>query len=197
MVAVKKYTGLDINIAEALRYAGAQGCDHGETLALLGECLSELSGARQGSVCYETLEVRWSSDKLYLGNIPIESEDMEKYLDGCEKAIIFAATIGVLPDRLIGKYVRISPVRALMTDACGSALVESLCDDFCEDMRQIHSAEGRATRTRVSPGYGDIPLGLQKDIFALLDCERKIGLSLTDSLLMTPTKSVTAIIGVT
>lgn len=52
------------------------------------------------------------------------------------------------------------------------------------------------TRPRFSPGYGDLPINMQKDIFAALDCPRKIGLSLNESLLMSPSKSVTAIIGV-
>ena len=51
-------------------------------------------------------------------------------------------------------------------------------------------------RPRFSPGYGDLPLELQKDVFRVLDCPRKIGLSLNESLLMSPSKSVTAIIGI-
>ena len=50
-------------------------------------------------------------------------------------------------------------------------------------------------KPRFSPGYGDLSLEVQKEIFSLLDCPRKIGVSLGDSLLMTPSKSVTAIIG--
>ena len=48
---------------------------------------------------------------------------------------------------------------------------------------------------RYSPGYGDLPLTLQPRLLALLDAERKIGLTLTDTCLMTPRKSVTALFG--
>ncbi len=58
------------------------------------------------------------------------------------------------------------------------------------------AAEGRALRPRFSPGYGDLAIDAQKDIFALLDCERQIGLTLGDSLLMSPGKSVTAFAGI-
>ena len=54
---------------------------------------------------------------------------------------------------------------------------------------------GLAVRPRFSPGYGDLPLALQREVFAALDCPRRIGLTLSDSLLMSPTKSVTALIG--
>ena len=48
---------------------------------------------------------------------------------------------------------------------------------------------------RFSPGYGDLPLSAQKNIFAVLDPERRIGLTLNSSLLMSPSKSVTAFVG--
>ena len=49
---------------------------------------------------------------------------------------------------------------------------------------------------RFSPGYGDFDLKYQKDILEYLDANKKIGISLTDSLMMIPTKSITAIIGI-
>ena len=57
-------------------------------------------------------------------------------------------------------------------------------------------AEGKFLKPRFSPGYGDLPLEMQRDIFRVLDCSRKIGLTLNESLLMSPSKSVTAIVGI-
>lgn len=196
MITVKKYSGLEARESEALRYAGAQGSADEDVIALLRSCRRELSEARQGLVCFGVTDVVREGDRLFLGSLRIESEDMKKYLEGCERAVIFAATLGVLPDRLIRKYARVSPARALMIDALCSALAESLCDAFCQELGQSAATEGRETRRRVSPGYGDIPLAMQRDIFAFLGCERRIGLSLNDDLLMTPTKSVTAIVGI-
>ncbi|MBR3258643.1 MAG: vitamin B12 dependent methionine synthase, partial [Eggerthellaceae bacterium] len=45
------------------------------------------------------------------------------------------------------------------------------------------------------PGYGDLPLEVQPDLLGLLDASRRLGITLSDSLLMSPTKSVTAIVG--
>jgi cobalamin-dependent methionine synthase I len=52
-----------------------------------------------------------------------------------------------------------------------------------------------ALRPRFSPGYGDLPLELQTNLFKVLDCQHFIGLTLNDSMLMSPSKSVTAIVG--
>ena len=71
--------------------------------------------------------------------------------------------------------------------ALGAERVEALCDAFC--------AEFEGAKMRFSPGYGDLPLDTQRALFALLDCPRKLGLTLNESLLMSPSKSVTAIMG--
>jgi cobalamin-dependent methionine synthase I len=94
-------------------------------------------------------------------------------------------------DRLIAKYSSISPAKALMMQAIGTERIESLCNTFCRDV-----AANRMITSRVSPGYGDIPMEMQRDIFVLLDCSKRIGITLSESLLMSPTKSVTAIFGV-
>ena len=80
-----------------------------------------------------------------------------------------------------------------MFQALGAERIESLCDTFCNDM---NNELGVRLKPRFSAGYGDLPLEVQKDIFRVLDCPRKIGLTLNDSLLMSPTKSVTAIVGI-
>ena len=82
-----------------------------------------------------------------------------------------------------------------MLQAIGAERIEALCDVFCEKIRLDAESAGLFPRPRFSPGYGDFPLELQKDIFRVLDCSRKIGLTLNESLLMSPSKSVTAVIG--
>ena len=80
-----------------------------------------------------------------------------------------------------------------MFQSIGAERIETLCDAFCKD---ISSELGVTLKPRFSAGYGDLPLEAQKDIFRVLDCSKKIGLTLNDSLLMSPTKSVTAIVGI-
>ena len=90
------------------------------------------------------------------------------------------------------RYTSLSPAKALFFQAIGAERIESLCDTFCAELKE----NGLQLRPRFSPGYGDLPLDLQKDLFRVLDCSRKIGLTLNESLLMSPSKSVTAIIGI-
>ena len=99
-----------------------------------------------------------------------------------------AATVGVGIDRLIAKYSRISPSKALMLQAIGAERIEALCNAFCNDL----SACDNSCIKRFSPGYGDLPLEVQRDIFSVLDCGKYIGVSLNGSLVMSPSKSVTA-----
>ena len=67
---------------------------------------------------------------------------------------------------------------------------------FDAEVRERAAAAGKYARPRFSAGYGDFELSAQTEIFHALDCQRKIGLTLNDSLLMSPSKSVTAIIGI-
>ena len=54
-----------------------------------------------------------------------------------------------------------------------------------------------ATLGRFSPGYGDWALEEQKILFPVLDCAHAIGLTLTESCMMAPVKSVTAVMAIT
>lgn len=178
---------------EILRYAGCKSSDN-ELLQLLRACIDEVRDKLTYKVCYRELPVEVSDATCNLGDWSIESQNLAKNLNGCKSVIVFAATMGVEIDRLIAKYGRISPSKALMLQAIGAERIEALCDVFCEDIaREKHMA----TRPRFSPGYGDLPLEVQEEFFLLLDCSKRIGLSLNDSLLMSPSKSVTAFLGLT
>ena len=74
-------------------------------------------------------------------------------------------------------------------------MTEVWCDRINERIRLEADRDGLYTRPRFSPGYGDLPLDLQKDISRILNMPKEIGVSLTQTLLMTPSKSVTALIG--
>ena len=99
-------------------------------------------------------------------------------------------------DRLIAKYAATSPAKSLMLDALGSERVEALCDLFNSEIAQTARDEGCKAHPRFSPGYGDLPLEIQRAIFAVLNPEKRIGVMLNDNLFMSPSKSVTAIIGI-
>lgn len=86
--------------------------------------------------------------------------------------------------------------RALILDSCASAAVENLCDNLETDLRAEVEAEGLFLTDRFSPGYGDLPLSFQRDFCALLNAQRQIGLTVSESSLLIPRKSVTAVLGI-
>lgn len=177
MIYTKIYNAPPVDRREILRYAGVRG-DAPEIEVLLEECLAEAIDKLTYKVCYGEFPVSFFD--------PVGSEGLKKHLEGCNKAVIFAATVGIGIDRLIARYSSFSPTKSLLFDAIGAERIEALCEVFNREYGG----------TRFSPGYGDLPLGFQKIIFSALDCPRKIGLSLNESMIMSPSKSVTAIIGV-
>lgn len=194
-VYVRNYDVPPWDRKEILRYAGIRGSAP-EIDALLDECLGEVSGKLSYKVCYREFPLRRCGEEFDLGFMRSASPSLERHLSGCRRIVVFAATVGILLDRLIARYAAISQTKALLLGAIGAERVESLCDVFCREISLEKAAGGYKTRPRFSPGYGDLPLGMQREIFAVLDCPRRIGLTLGDSLLMSPSKSVTAIIGV-
>lgn len=194
-VFVRAYRAPDFNKKEILRYAGVRG-DAPELYALLQECLDEVESKLVYRICYREFTVTHYDSYLDLGFIKTESVGLKKNLYGCESIILFAATVGMEIDRLIARYATVSPTKSLLFQAIGAERIESLCDAFCREIAEEKAKIGFKTRPRFSAGYGYLPLETQKEIFAVLDCPRKIGLTLNQSLLMSPSKSVTAIIGV-
>ncbi len=175
---------------EILRYAGVVLKENIDS-KLLKECTEESAHLFKPMVCYLTLPVKVNEGVVNIGPLSIHSKDLAKNLSQAKKVILFAATIGIDIDRAIQRQSHISPSKALFFQAIGSERVEALCDVFCN-----YISETNRTSPRFSPGYGDLPLNVQKDVFRLLDCEKHLGLSLSDSLLITPSKTVTAFMGI-
>ena len=184
-----------VNVREVLRYMGVTGDADEAVLALLNSCLEEAENVFTPRVCYREQEICREGDAIALGFARVQSASLSKNLDGCEGIVLFAATVGLGIDRVIATYTRTSPARAVCMQAVGAERIEALCDTFCKDLQATYAKNGKVLRPRFSPGYGDLPLELQKDIFNALDCPKRIGLTLNDSMLMSPTKSVTAIVG--
>lgn len=199
MIITKRYTEPSICKKEILRYAGCKDSTDESLQFLLEECLEEVIPKLTYKVCYTELPLKIVEELCDFQCMQIKSKDLARNLQGCEKALLFAATIGVEIDRLIMRYGKIAPTKAVLIQAIGAERIESLCDTFCQELQAELGVSKDATvclRPRFSPGYGDLPLETQKDIFQVLNCSKNIGLSLNDSLLMSPSKSVSAFVGI-
>ena len=182
---------VDISRREALRYLGYRSLEAGDgVLARLAVLEEQLRGQMICRACFAQYPLLREGERLCFGGLSTESRDLAHNLAGCDGVILFAATLGAGVDRLIARNGRISAADGVMTDALASAAVEGFCDAV-----EAFAAGGQPHRPRFSPGYGDLPLAFQKNLLGATDASRKIGLTLTESLMMAPTKSVTAIIG--
>lgn len=171
---------------EVLRYMGADP-DDTSLYPLVERAAALCEGSLSCRVCYRELEMTEEPLARWLK----ESDTVRRALADCEGGVLFAATVGLTLDRLVLTYSRTEPSLALCLQAYGAERIEALCDAFC----RAYATEVGACRPRISPGYGDFPLEEQRQILPLLDCPRKLGLTLNESLLMSPTKSVTALFG--
>jgi len=186
VVHKKEFSAPPVDRQEILRYALCRHSDEA-TEDLLERCLADALPVLSYRVCWLEVPVSAEGSFCNFGDFSLTSRRLCKHLAGCSRAVIFAATLGVEMDRLIAKSGRLSPAMGLMMHALGTERIEALCDAFCAELQNAAS--------RFSPGYGDLKLSAQRVLFDRLDCARQIGLTLNDSLVMSPSKSVTAIVG--
>ena len=174
---------IDLSIKEILRYLGSNKEDN-TTISLIEECIPIVKNEITYKVCYLEFDV---------SSIVTTSSLLKNYFKKCDKAILFAATLGIAFDRLINTFSHTEPSKALIIQAIGAERIEALCDEFQFKIKEKYPSFQQLPR--ISAGYGDWDIGDQKLIFKALDCNRKIGLTLNSSMLMSPSKSVTGIIG--
>ncbi len=180
---------IDLNeVAVYLGYYSANGIDENT----ISEVISEFKNSSDFRACIAKVPVKINGDSVDLGFMQVESKSLMKNLEGCDEAYILAATTGISSQRLIEKNSVISPVKGIVTDCVGSAAIEA----FCDKINLSLSDNPDFLRPRFSPGYGDLCIDCQRKIVEFLSANKNIGLSLTESLMMIPKKSVTAIIGI-
>ena len=127
--------------------------------------------------------------------LDLPGQDIHQLLRDCDRVVLFALTLGPEAELLIHREDLRSPTAALVLDACASAACEQACNDLQTRLEEQLCAEGIYPTDRFSPGYGDLPLTVQAPLLELLDAQKRCGITLSDTFIMTPRKSVTAIFG--
>ena len=194
-IVFKTYDKIALNEREAFRYMSCKSPDE-QMKRLFEECLSECLGALSYKACWREFPLLFCGDEINLGFARTKSRALFTNLKGCGKIVLFAATVGHEMDRLIKKQSLLSPAKSVCLQAIGSERVESLCDTLNAELKEQYKKQGFLLKPRFSPGYGDLSLSLQREIMPALDCAKLLGISLGENLMMSPSKSVTAIIGV-
>ncbi len=136
-------------------------------------------------------------DALTFGpQIPLEGGDIRRHLSGCSAVILLAVTLGSGVDELLRRAAALDLAYSVLLDAAASVAAEQAAALAERQAEAALCRAGEYHTGRFSPGYGDLPLELQRRVIPLLDAPRRIGLAVTNSLILTPRKSVTALIGV-
>lgn len=188
---------MDRRTKEAVRYLGYKQIAIDEkTLAMIQETFDELDKICVLKSNYRIFELSEKDDELQIGNLQIKSKSLQKNLKRCTQVVLFGATMGIDVDRQIRTYELTDMARAVVMQACATAVLEEYCDKVQEEIAMELPMKNLYLRPRFSPGYGDFSLLHQKDILSMLDASKTIGLAMTDGYMLTPTKSITAVIGI-
>ena len=179
---------------EALRYLGAGGED-AALRSQVEEALQTLRARLHARRIWRVFPLRRQEGAFALegAGLSLSGRSAETMLGGCHHAALLVCTLGAEMDGLLLQAQRRDMARAVVLDACANALVEEACDQVEQELA-ARCAPWYLT-DRFSPGYGDLPLTLQPALLAAVDATRRVGVHLTPSLLLTPQKSVTAVIG--
>lgn len=186
---------MKLDLSEPLRYLGVRGEPDPALLGELSAVADRLTRTVEPRWVWRAFRVKHSFDceELEGSGLTLPGGMARAMLADCERAAVLACTLGAGFEAMLRAEQARSMARAAMLDACGSAWVEAGCD--AAEAEISARFPGLYLTDRFSPGYGDLPLDLQRGICAALDAPRRLGIQVTDSLLLNPTKSVTALIG--
>ncbi len=186
---------LKYDLRETARYLGyKRGAEPSEIITeLIEEVYDELCEVITPGYIYKEYDFIRTDEGIIVDGIEFKSKKLLNHLRNSESVILFSATLGKSSDMLIHKYSVDDIAKSAVAQAVCGSLVENLCDIACEKLEKEIEGEHRP---RFSPGYGDFHISYQKEFFKLLPIEEELEVTLTEGFMMTPTKTVTAFIGV-
>ncbi|MCX7841803.1 MAG: methionine synthase [Clostridia bacterium] len=168
-------------------------------MALIEECINQGRLICKPAGAYLFTHVTSKSDSgVQLANgIYFQSKSLSKLLEYSNDVVLMAATAGKkVTEKILREVENGSAASGLILDSVASQTADAAIDWIVQFLNKMLAREGRIlTRHRFSPGFGDLPLSYQKDIFSALKLDR-LNLSLTEKFMLVPEKSVIAIAGV-
>lgn len=190
---------LDISYEEVGRYLGIkEGQLEEETRLEIEDAVIHLKSYVDYKVEYKVFEIL--REKEYIGlkgtNLKLEGQAIRKLLEDSEQCILLAVTLGQRVDTLLRTLQVTNLSQAVIMDFCASSMVEHLCNQANDELKELWLGKKLYLTDRFSPGYGDLPLDVQKPLCEVLDTSRKMGLHVTGSGIMIPRKSITGMIGI-
>ena len=148
--------------------------------------------------CWEMQSiVEITPDGLKTGaGLAISSRKVVDWMKGCHQLYLTAVTLGDALDKTVSELTLNNQMTlGFLLNAYGAEAAEALMESLDQHLRAKAQTEDFQTTKRYSPGYGDWDISAQKELLSLIHADQ-IGITLTESYLMIPEKSVSAIIGV-
>ena len=191
-----QFAPTDKNIIDALRYMRVppEGRDD-ELVRTVAEAFGRLEGYITPRCVWGKFHIVHFDGGIELEGAYIYSNDIARLTVRSNECIVLAATLGHETDRQITIAQNRNMLDGLALDACASVRIDAYIDDVMRSEISAGLLENERMTTRFSPGYGDLSMNVTEDIIAILSATKRIGLSVTRSLMMSPVKSVTAIAG--
>ncbi len=185
---------LDIDPKETRRYAGLMTATFDEKM-IVDACLeARLLAKPKGSWQIYDYDAK---NQIVQANpaFKIIGNDIGKHLKSAERVILLAATVGTTIEETVTKYFAEGRYAySVLLDAAATTAVEQIANAMEKAIQPKACSKGYDMLWRFSPGYGDWPIEQQPELIRLSNA-KTIGISLTESLMLNPRKSITAIIG--
>lgn len=190
----------DLNILrhEVFRYMGHKGAADSALWEDVNTAISIINDTAKPKYTYRFFDYTVTKEGILMSDssVLLPGADIVKHLKRARKAALLAVTLGSETDKAIAYQMTLNPSLGLAVDSAATAAVESISRSACNQMIKELDMDVTLYSRRFSCGYGDLPLEIQPKLLSVLDAGRKIGLYSTDNFLLTPQKSVTAIVGI-
>lgn len=187
-----------IDRGEVLRYLGHRGQEMEPELdRLIDEMREKCLESANPRYYWKVFDIISSDGQPALAGtgVILKGGDIKKHLSGATKCAVMAATLGFEVERAMLRLGRRSPTAEVIYNAACTALIESVADVCQREVEAYARAHELVTSYRYSPGYGDFPLSQQPEVLGVIEAGTRLGIALTDSMLMLPKKSVSALMG--
>lgn len=179
---------------EVLRYLRTNSSvEDNAIIDLIDKAAADIENYSDIKTLYRIFDCVINDDVTEIGGLAFKSKRFADNMDGCHRVVVFGATLGLQIDRMIKAASFSDLALAMAYQAAASVLIEEVCDLLEQEIISEHNVR---LRSRYSPGYYDLDITEQRKIFSLIDLTKRIGVTLTDSCQMMPSKSVTAFIGI-
>ena len=192
---------ISIDREEVLRYLEYKGQDIDNNLIeIIEECRNITKDRINPRYTFRVYSIKQKYKgiiELEGTNLILESNDLYEILKDCNECILMAATLGINIEKDIKKYSCTELTKGIIIDSCATTAIEEVCDRVQNEIENNILKNGQYLTFRYSPGYGDLSIEKNTEILTILNGQKEIGLTITNSGIMIPRKSVIAIIGIT